>query len=137
MIYSGIRQLRFEKTASSLSDIPIRLVQDFMRPTVGNMAQQARMAFQESRFKALQSNYKTVFQKVVRMDPLLQEYDNKAELQEAYKVMIKFSPNIALEPMVVRYFLRMFIQGDGVISEQQVQRLSEAEEKFVGKHSKG
>lgn len=130
-IYSGVRLLRLEKHAESVGDMSFKMIQELAKPTLGAMGQKGRTALQEARFKLLTSEYKSVFQRAVNQDPLLKEYGDKVSLQEAYKVMIKFAPTLALEPLVARSFLRMFIQGDGVIPEQQIERLSKAESQYT------
>ena len=132
--YQGLKtseDLDMRKEADLGFGIISDAARDLLRPSIGAMGQEVRMAFQQAQYKLLQTKYKQVFAGIMRRDPILSEYPDKASLEEAYKVMIKFAPNLAAEPLVARSFLRYFAQNDGVIPEQQIDRLVQAENKYV------
>src|SRR3972149_7759221 len=133
-MYNRIKEIRLEKLAGSvsgLSAIPISLLQEFLKPVIGTMGIKAKMALQKAHYEMMNSNYKEVYQRVVMQDPLLKAFENKELLSEAFKVMIRYSPNLAAEPLVVKGYLRNIAHGDGVLSEQTLKSLLEAENKYV------
>ena len=129
-VYQTVKAIQMEKCAEGITDLTFKLTQEFLKPTVGMMGSKSKMALQRAHFEMMAPKYKETYQRTVNQDSILKDYENKEALAEAYKVMIKFAPHLAAEPLIAKGFLRMFAHGDGIIPEQQLKSLMDAEGKY-------
>jgi hypothetical protein len=108
-----------------------KLIGELIKPVAGRigtgLAQGARSLY---RNVFVSGQYKNMFKQVVETDPLLKNYADKAGLEDAYRLMIKYSPTLAEDAPVTRAFLRNYVHGDGVINEQMIRLLSDAESSY-------
>lgn len=74
---------------------------------------------------------KAMLNDFVSNDPILSSYD-PAELTSSYNHIAQLTPNVAMQPMVMRGMLRKMLQQGGVMEPFEAHQISEIEKRLTG-----
>ena len=126
-----LRSDLIKEAAGSEDALVSKVITELLKPVaarVGTGLTQGARSLYRNVF--VSGQYKNMFKQVTEMDPLLKNYADKKGLEDAYKLMIKYSPSLAEDAPVVKAFLRNYVHGDGVVNEQMIRLLSDAEASY-------
>jgi hypothetical protein len=71
-----------------------------------------------------------VILKGIQSDPAFENVSDQSKVSDAYHMMVKYSPSIALDPMVAKSFVTFLVTHPDLAGLQSAQSLMEAEAKF-------
>lgn len=66
----------------------------------------------------------------LQKDPAFENVSDSAKVKEAYHLMMKYSPNIALDPVVSKSFVMLIVSHPDSANVETIGNLMEAEKKF-------